>query len=93
VPGLSNWTVEILPTARRALRQLPPELRDEILETLEAMQEDPFALAQPLRSHNDYYRIRFGAHRLIFRIFPEKRVALVTRIAHRSSAYTGYTPL
>jgi mRNA-degrading endonuclease RelE of RelBE toxin-antitoxin system len=68
-------------------------LRDEILDTLEAMQEDPFALAQPLRSRNDYYRIRFGVHRLIFRVFPEKRLVLVTRIAHRSSAYAGCTPL
>ena len=93
MPGPSNWTVEILPTARRALRQLPPDLREEILDTLEAMQEDPFALAQPLRSRNDYYLIRFGVHRLIFRVFPGRYLVLVTRIAHRSSAYAGYTPL
>ena len=93
MPEPPNWTVEILPTAHRALRKLPPDLRYEILDTLEAMQEDAFALAQPLRSRNDYYRIRFGVYRLIFRVFPERHLVLVTRIAHRSSAYAGYTPL
>ena len=59
MPGPSNWNVEVLPTARRALRQLPPDSRDDILDTLEAMQENPFALSQPLRGRNDSYRIRF----------------------------------
>ena len=91
--GIAQWTVEILPTARRALRQLPAHLRDEFLDAMEAMQEDPFSLAQPLRGRNDYYRIRFGVHRMIFRASPEKRSVLITRIAHRSDAYAGYTPL
>jgi mRNA-degrading endonuclease RelE of RelBE toxin-antitoxin system len=68
-------------------------LRDEILDAMEAMQEDPFLLAQPLRGRNDYYRIRFGVHRMIFHVSLEKRSVLITRIAHRSGAYEGHTPL
>ena len=93
MPRIVKWTIEVLPSARRALRRLPSHLRDEILDALEALEEDPYSLAQPLRGRNDYYRIRFGTHRTIFRISPDKRSVLITRIAHRSDAYAGYTTL
>jgi mRNA interferase RelE/StbE len=87
------WTVEVLPSAQRALRQLPASLREEILDTLQALQEDPFPFSRQLYGRADYYRIRFGVYRLIFRLSVEKRSILVTRIAHRSEVYEGYTPL
>lgn len=87
------WKVEVLPTARRALRQLPAGLREEILEILQSLEDDPFDGALRLYGREDYYRIRHGAYRVIFRVSIEKRSVLVARIARRSSAYEGYTPL
>ena len=83
----------MLPNARRALRQLPAGLREEILDALQSLEEDPFLHARQLYGREDYYRIRFRTYRLIFRLSIEKRSVLVTRIAHRSNAYEGFTPL
>ena len=55
MPGPSNWTIEVLPNARRTLRQLPRDLRDEILDTLE-VRPPPGPLETQMKA-SMFYRI------------------------------------
>ncbi|SRR5712692_3108293 len=89
-----SWDVEILPGAGRDFRLLPDPERDEALNIIEDMKEDPFLPGiEKVRSYNNRYKIRFGRgerYRLLADIFPESRRVLIGVVELRGPrTYSG----
>jgi mRNA interferase RelE/StbE len=82
------YSVELLPSAAKALRKMDPTVRRRILHRLEALGAEPRpADVKRLQGPNDQWRIRVGDWRIIYRIEDERLLVLVVRIGHRSSVY------
>ena len=86
------WSVKILHDARRELDELDDAARYDALETITALEEDPFpAGCLELRGHHNWYRLKFHREqfRLVYSISMKQREALIRRIRPRSTAYVG----
>ena len=88
---MRRFEVLLSETARRQLKDLPPDLQIQIKERLEELGKDPYRprprtdikrLKGPKR---DYYRLRIGSFRAIYVI--EGYNVMIAKILPRSSAY------
>ena len=88
----STWQV-ILPTsAQRQLDQLPDNVRDEVMEEILALEEDPLPEGHvTLRAHRNLYRIRVARrYRVIFQLAEREKRILILRVRSRGNAYSGF---
>ena len=88
------FTVELLPSARRALAALPPMPRAEVLDAIGDLADDPESpdsLAMTGKGQG-LRRFSVGQYRVVYRVLPQRRSVLVLRIGHRSEVYRGLEP-
>jgi len=83
------WSVQLTPTAIRALDQLPHKVAAAIAEFITAtLPTDPYRLSKALRFELSGWRVaRRGDYRVTFRVLDDDRVLLVGRIEHRAHVY------
>jgi mRNA interferase RelE/StbE len=83
------WSVELSPTAVRALDRLPHKIAAAIAEFVTAtLAADPYRLSKPLRFEFEGWRVaRRGDYRVTFRALEDDRVLYVGRIEHRAHVY------
>jgi mRNA-degrading endonuclease RelE of RelBE toxin-antitoxin system len=88
--GESFWDVEILPRALTGIRNLPAKLRDVVWEIIAELAIDPYPPdAQKLRRYEDYLKIAFDGHRVVYRVSLKRRRVVVERVAARGIVYSG----
>lgn len=85
----TNWSIELSPTAVRALEKLPHKVGTAIVEFVTVtLPGDPRRLSTPLRYELSGWRVaRSGDYRVTFRIFDDEHVLLIGRIEHRAHVY------
>ena len=83
------WSVQLSPTAVRALDRLPHKVAAAIAEFVTAtLPADPYRLFKPLRFEFEGWRMaRRGDYRIMFRALEDDRVLFVGRIEHRAQIY------
>ena len=83
------WSVQLSPTAVRALNRLPHKVAAAIAEFVTAtLPADPYRLSKPLRFEFDGWRVaRRGDYRVTFRTHEDDRVIYIGRIEHRAHVY------
>jgi mRNA interferase RelE/StbE len=85
------YRVDVLPSAIKDTRRFPQSVLLRIRTHLFSLEKDPFPEGvEKLKGYEDYYRIRIGQYRIIYRVATEVRVVSVVRIAHRSTAYRSF---
>ena len=81
-----NWQLQIADRARKSLARLPARDRDRVMDTLDAMLSDPFGGdIVRLKNQPAAWRRRVGSYRILFDIYPERRVVDIVDIARRTS--------
>jgi mRNA interferase RelE/StbE len=82
-------SVELSPTAVRALDRLPHKIAAAIAEFVTAtFPTDPCRLSKPLRFELSGWRVaRRGDYRVTFRILEDDRALLIGRVEHRAHVY------
>jgi mRNA interferase RelE/StbE len=85
----SSWSVQLSPTAIRALDQLPHKVSAAIAEFITAtLPADPRRLSKPLRYELFGWHVaRRGDYRVTFRMLDDDHVLLIGRIEHRAHVY------
>lgn len=83
------WSVQLSPTAVRALDRLPHKIAAAIAEFVTAtLPADPYRLSKPLRFEFEGWRVaRRGDYRVTFRALEDDRVLYIGRIEHRAHVY------
>ncbi len=86
---VAPWSVQLSPTAIRALDQLPHKVAAAIAEFITAtLPTDPYRLSKPLRFELSGWRVaRRGDYRVTFRLLDDDRVLLIGRVEHRAHVY------
>jgi mRNA interferase RelE/StbE len=87
--GDAPWSVQLSPTAVRALDRLPHKIAAAIVEFVTGtLPADPYRLSKPLRFEFEGWRVaRRGDYRVTFRTIEDDRVLYVGRIEHRAHVY------
>jgi mRNA interferase RelE/StbE len=76
-------------SARKEFMRLPAEVRAEVSETLDLLEQNPRpvgveALVGPLKG---LLRVRVGKYRIVYQADDEERRIVVTRVRHRGKVY------
>lgn len=87
--GDAPWSVQLSPTAVRALDRLPHKIAAAIVEFVTGtLPADPYRLSKPLRFEFEGWRVaRRGDYRVMFRALEDDRVLYIGRIEHRAHVY------
>lgn len=82
------YTVELKPSAAKALEALPKPDQRRIAARIDALATDPRpGGAKKLEGEDDLYRIRVGDYRIVYQIQARRLIVLVVCIAHRRDVY------
>jgi mRNA interferase RelE/StbE len=82
------WRVEVMAPARRAFDRLPLSVAAAVLETLDAIAENPRRLGKPLMlEHEGRYSAKRGPYRIIYELDGDTHVVRVVAIGHRRDLY------
>jgi mRNA interferase RelE/StbE len=85
---MASYTVDARPRVRKALRQLDPAIRRDILARMRALASDPRPHGvEPLRGHRPWLRIRAGDYRIIYAVDDDTRLVTVVTVGHRREVY------
>ena len=85
---MSEYAVQARPRARRALRQLDPAARKDILAAMRTLGTDPRpAGVKSLKGHRPWLRVRVGDYRIIYDVDDTARTVTVAVVGHRREVY------
>ncbi|HUF85646.1 MAG TPA: type II toxin-antitoxin system RelE/ParE family toxin [Acidimicrobiia bacterium] len=86
---MTRWSLQIAPSAERALGRLPERVAVAIVEFLVGpLLDEPERVGKPLQRELSGYRsARRGAYRIVYRLVDEESVVRVVRIEHRADVY------
>jgi mRNA interferase RelE/StbE len=86
---VTGWSLQVAPSAARALGRLPEAVAAAIVEFLVGpLVEAPARVGKPLqRELAGYHSARRGAYRIVYRVIEDERVVRVVRIEHRADVY------
>jgi mRNA interferase RelE/StbE len=77
-----------MPPARRQFDRLPISVAAAVLETLDAIADNPTRLAKRLLfEHEGRYSARRGPYRIIYELEESERLVRVIAIGHRRDVY------
>ena len=85
----TGWSVQLSPTAVRALEKLPPKVATAVVEFVTVtLPGDPRRLSKPLRYELSGWHVACrGDYRVTFRMLDDDHVLLIGRIEHRAHLY------
>lgn len=88
------WNVKLTPLAKRQLKQLDEDIREDAISLLLDMEDGIFPSdVIRLRGHERYERVKFARNqfRMVYRTDQRKKTILVTRIRPRDTdTYRGF---
>jgi mRNA-degrading endonuclease RelE of RelBE toxin-antitoxin system len=77
-----------MPPARRQFDRLPLSVAAAVLETLQAIAENPKRLGKRLTlEHEGRFSARRGPYRIIYELVEDQRIVRVIAIGHRRDIY------
>jgi mRNA interferase RelE/StbE len=85
---MASYKVEITASAEKALTKLPKADRIRVVRAIVELAAVPRPLGcRKLAGHEDVYRIRVGAYRVIYTIDDRRIVVVVLKLGHRTRIY------
>jgi len=85
---MASYKIEFAASAEKDLRRLAPALVANILQRIEALEDDPTPRrSQKVRGTERTYRLRAGDYRVIYELDSGARIILVYHIRHRREVY------
>jgi mRNA interferase RelE/StbE len=81
------YRLEISHIAHKQIEALPPRLAQRINEAIAGLANEPRPVGAKKLMGIQGYRIRFGDHRILYRVNDESRLIVVYRVKHRREAY------
>ena len=85
---MSDYSVQVKPSARAELEALPDNVLARLLQKMEALHDSPRpAGCKKLKGYKDQWRIRVGDWRVVYIIDDAAKLISITRIAHRREVY------
>ena len=85
-----SYTILLHPKANDELNKLDKQIAQRIKKSLKELQEEPEKKGTKLR-YTDFWRIRIGDYRAIYKIDNRGKRVIILYIGHRSSVYDDFS--
>lgn len=82
-----RYSLEFVPSARKALAKLPWEVRKRIQAAIDRLADNPLPPGVQKLQGEPGYRVRVGDYRIIYDVEHGRLTILVIRIGHRREVY------
>lgn len=83
-----KYTVEISDAARKLINRMPKFDKKKILEKIATLAENPRPFGyKKLDYYNEYFRVRAGNYRIIYKIRDEQLLVVIVNVPNRRDAY------
>ncbi len=82
-----TYAIQLLPSAVRAIRKLPPEAKRRVQGVVELIADDPRPPAATKLTARPEWRVRSGDYRVLYRIEDEVLTVVVVDAGHRREIY------
>lgn len=82
-----SYAIEVLPSATRAIRKLPPEARARVAAAIQLLSEEPRPPAAKKLTGRPEWRVRTGDYRVLYRIEDSVLTVVVVHAGHRREVY------
>ena len=85
------YKIELKKSVFKDIRDIPQVFLKKIEEAIQKLSENPFSPeSKKIQGYTDYYRIRVGMYRIIYRV--EKKIEIVTiiKVGHRKEIYRNF---
>ena len=89
----TGWRVEFTASAQRELDELPDAVRDDVLDAVLELRDDPFSPDSiELAGHGDFRRIKAyrSEYRIVYRVAERQGKVIIWRVRRRATAYRGF---
>ena len=82
------YRIEVTPRAQKDLRALPKRESQRIARQIDALKTDPRPTGcKKLKGREDFYRVRVGDYRVVYRIQDDILLILIVRVGDRKEIY------
>ncbi|RWR21954.1 type II toxin-antitoxin system RelE/ParE family toxin [Microbacterium enclense] len=83
----SRSSRQVLPSAVRAIKKLPPEAKRRIQAVIELLADEPRPPAAKKLTARPEWRVRTGDYRVLYRIQDDVLTVVVVHAGHRREVY------
>ncbi len=84
---MGRYNITFKRSVKKDLRRISNQDIPAILQSIDALAEEPRPNACKKLSSKEVYRVRQGNYRIVYEIFDDKLVVLVVAVANRSIVY------
>ena len=85
---MANYRLLIKPSASKEIEGSPKKDRLGIIKRIQALSSDPRPPGcEKLSGHDDKYRVRQGAYRIVYSVSDIELVVCVVKVGHRREVY------
>jgi len=85
---MASYSVWVSATAERQVRKLARAEQVAVLGAISQLAEQPRPRGcRKLAGYSDVFRIRVGAHRIIYSVEKQRLVVIVLKVGHRRDVY------
>jgi mRNA interferase RelE/StbE len=85
---VASYRLLIKPSAAKEIEASPKKDRLRIIKKIQALSSDPRPPGcEKLSGHDDKYRVRQGANRIVYSVSDIELVACVVKVGHRREVY------
>lgn len=83
-----TFSVEFSKKAQKDLKNLDEIIANRCLAEIETLKENPFPRdAIKVKGEDNVFRIRVGKYRILYEVYPETNLTLITKIDKRERVY------
>ena len=85
---MASYRLLVKPSAAKEIEASPKKDRLRIIKKIQALSSDPRPPGcEKLSGHDDKYRVRQGAYRIVYSVSDIKLVVCVVKVGHRREVY------
>lgn len=82
-----TYRIQVLPSAVRAIKKLPPQPKRRIQAVIELLADEPRPPAAKKLTARPEWRVRTGDYRVLYRIQDDVLTVVVVHAGHRREVY------
>lgn len=84
---MARFRLVVKKSVAKDLRSIPNKDVTRILQSMEALQDNPRPVGSQKLSGQERYRIRQGVYRIIYEVVDDCLVVIVVKVGHRKQVY------